>query len=119
MATPSNDELAAVIAANGLKVGNLVKKDATGVTVGASLNLQTDTNGNLSAVAPSTIVQPTITSEAYNVTGKSAGGILVNTLVAGADVTTATKAAFIRVALTDSAGNITNGNYYLEVFTIT
>lgn len=120
MATPSNDELQAQVSAHELKIGNVVRASTgSGLTVGSNLVLTTDSSGNLTALAPLTAVQPTVASEVATLTGKSTAGILTTTLVAGGDVTTATKAAFLRVALTDSNGNITNGNYYLELFTLT
>ena len=62
--------------------------------------------------------QAAATLPALKVTGKSTADVLTQTLVAGASVTTATKAAFVRVAVVDSNGVLTDGNYYIELFTI-
>lgn len=55
------------------------------------------------------------------VTGSStltANDIMHQTLVAGAGVTTWTKTGFIKVNITDSAGNITNGDHYIQFGTL-
>ena len=115
----SNEAIQAQITARGLKVGNPVHIQTAQTPVTANTVLTTDASSNLQATSNLPVVQPTITSEIFTLTGKSTSGVLTTTLVAGADVTTATKAGFLRVNVTDSNGNITNGNYYLELFTIT
>ena len=40
-------------------------------------------------------------------------------LVAGAAVTTFTKTGFIKVNITDSAGNLTDGDHYIQIGTLT
>lgn len=62
--------------------------------------------------------QDDVSEEAIRFTGSSTADVLTQTLVAGAAVTTATKAAFIRVNIQDEGNVITDGNYYLEVFTL-
>lgn len=55
---------------------------------------------------------------AMAITGAStntANDIFHQTLVDGASVTTFTKTGFIRVTVTDSAGNITSGAHYIQV----
>ena len=57
-----------------------------------------------------------------NVTGASttdnADTLMQGQLVAGARVTTFTKTGFIQVQVTDSAGNITSGQHYIQIGTL-
>ncbi len=62
--------------------------------------------------------QSDVSEEAIRFTGSSTADVLTQTLVAGAAVTTATKAAFIRVNIQDAGDVITDGNYYIQVYTI-
>ena len=63
--------------------------------------------------------QDDVSEEMLRFTGQAAADVLTQTLVAGASVTTATKAGFIRVNVQDEGNVMTDGDYYLEVFTIT
>ena len=101
-----------------MREGNPVN-NSDGSSNTGSQNMSTDANGNMQLTPDVPIVQPTSTSQLLTVTGKSTSGVLTTTLVNGSDVTTTTKGAFMRVNLTDSSGLITNGNYYIELFTIT
>lgn len=62
--------------------------------------------------------QDDVSEEAIRFTGQAGAGILTQTLVAGAEVTTATKAAFVRINVQDEGNQITDGNYYLQLYTI-
>lgn len=61
-------------------------------------------------------------TSAWNVTGASNPGsadtLMQGQLVAGARVTTWTKTGFIQVQVTDSAGNITDGQHYIQIGTL-
>lgn len=63
--------------------------------------------------------QDDVSEEVFRFTGGATADVLTQTLVAGASVTTATKAAFIRVNIQDEGNVITDGNYYIEAFTLT
>src|SRR6185312_15485179 len=102
MSTPTPDSLRQEIATNAMREGNPVN-NSDGTPNTSQQNMSTDANGNMQITPDVPVVQPTITSQVFTITGKSAPGILVNTLVNGSDVTTATKAGFLRVNLTDSA----------------
>ena len=61
--------------------------------------------------------QADVSEEVIRVTGTAASGVYGGqTLVNGADVTTITKAAFIRINIQDDGNQITDGDYYLEAF---
>lgn len=63
--------------------------------------------------------QSTVTAPVLKLSGSALAGILTQTLVAGASVTTATKALFARVRVEDANEVVTAGDYYIELFTIT
>lgn len=119
MSEMSNEAIQAQISARGLKVGNAVHIRTAQTPVAANTMLTTDANSFLQATPDCPVVQPTITGQLFTLTGGSTSGVLTTTLVAGSDVTTVTKGAFLRVNLTDSNGNITNGNYYIQLSTLT
>ena len=137
MSSPSPDAVKTEIDQGRMKVGNEVLK-AVGTVISGLYQLAVDSAGKLVEITssvgslihaqqssttgtdtPILVEQQAITLPALKITGRSAADVLVNTLVAGASVTTATKAGFVRVAIVDSAGVMTDGSYYLEVFTIT
>lgn len=137
MSSPSPDAVKVEIDQGRMKVGNEILK-AVGTVIGGLYQLAADSAGKLVEITssvgslihaqqssttgtatPLVVEQQAITLPALKITGRSAADVLVNTLVAGASVTTATKAGFVRVAIVDSAGVMTDGSYYLEVFTIT
>lgn len=117
MSTESNDSLKARIEALGIKVGNEVLGTDNLVST-PSANLITDSAGKLALQTASSARQSTLTGPMFTLAGKAVADVLVNTIVAGASVTTATKGAFVRVDLTTDDGTVT-GSYYLELFTIT
>lgn len=107
-----------LIKAVGMKIGNIVVSATTGGPTTANANMVTDANGALQIKVPATVVQPTVTSEVLTVTGTAAAN-MVSTIVNGADATTFTSAGFIRVNVTDTAGRLTGGFYYLQIGTLT
>lgn len=123
MSTQGNDSLEAMIRALGLIVGNQVSAQTTRLPVTASQQMWVDSNSNLAVGTQQPFAmgaaQSTITSDLMLLSGKATTGILTNTLVAGADVTTATKALFVRVNVTDDNSVVTAGDYYIQLFTIT
>lgn len=72
-----------------------------------------------SSVAALGARQSTAAGPALFIAGHATADVLTETLVSGASVTTATKAAFVRVNVKDDNSVVTAGNYYLELFTIT
>lgn len=137
MSSPSPDAVKTEINQGRMKVGNEILK-AVGTVIGGLYQLAADSAGKLVEITssvgslihaqqssttgtatPLVVEQQAITLPALKITGRSAANVLVNTLVAGASVTTATKAGFVRISVVDAAGVMTDGSYYLEVFTIT
>ena len=118
MSTQDNNSLEAVINAGKMKAGNPVLNSSGAVAATQVSQLTTDSSGNLQVTTHLPIVGETTTSKLFEFTGTATADVLTQTLVAGATVTTATKAGFIRVGITDAGGVMTNGSYYLEVFTI-
>lgn len=105
--------------------GNQMKTPA-GVAVSASTPVFVDSNSNLQVgnipfsmplMAGVTSTSATVVSVEGSSTG-SANELMHQTLVAGANVTTFTSGGFLRVAITDDAGNITNGSYYIQFGTL-
>jgi len=97
--------------------------DATNDRLGISITTPTgklhlNQNSATAAIPTLHLEQDDVSEEAVRVTGQAGAGVLTQTLVAGADVTTATKAAFIRVNIQDEGNQITDGNYYVQVYTI-
>ncbi len=80
--------------------------------------LHVNQSSSTGAIPTIHLEQDDVSEEMFRFTGQSAADVLTQTLVAGAAVTTATKAAFIRVNLQDEGDVITDGNYYLQVFTL-
>lgn len=122
MGSQSNDSLEAKINAMGLVVGNQVLGSDRNPTTASRQNW-VDSDSRLAAGIQQPFAlgaaQSTITGPVFILSGKATSGILINTLVLGSDVTTATKAAFLRVDVTDDNSVVTAGSYYLELFTIT
>jgi hypothetical protein len=122
MATEDNNSLRARIDAVGMMTGNQVLDATTKAPVTASRQNWIDSDSRFASGTQQPFAlgasQSTVTSPLFTLSGKSAGGILTQTLVAGSDVTTATKAHFIRIDLTDDNG-VATGSFYLEAFTIT
>ncbi len=122
MPTEDGNSLAAKIRAVGMYIGNQVL-DAVGLPVTASKQLWVDFESRLQSGAQQPFAvgaaQSTITSPLFNLSGKATPGILTSTIVQGSDVTTATKANFVRVDLSEDSGLVPAGSYYIELFTIT
>lgn len=128
MGTQSTDSLLQLIQQMGLKEGNQIL-DVNGNTMAAgnsSVPLYADASGNFQAGAypfaiPFVAAANQTTIAALSIEGQSTGtanDLMHQTLVQGSNVTTFTSQGFIRVAITDDAGNITNGFYYIQVGTL-
>lgn len=120
--TQDGNSLQARIEAIGLKIGNEVLESSTNLTTTPSRQNWIDSSGRLAAGIQQPFAlgsaQSTITSAQFILSGKATSAILTNTLVLGSDVTTATKAAFVRVDVTDDNSVVTAGSYYIQLFTI-
>lgn len=119
--TEGNESLKARIEALGMIIGNQVLgSDKLASTASRQMWVDSDSRMATGIQQPFALgaAQSTVTSALFNLSGKSQSGVLVNTLVAGADVTTATKGAFVRVDVTDD-NSVVVGSYYIELFTIT
>ena len=119
MSSPTSDGLKSEIDAGRMRVGNPIQT-AAGLPAATNVSqLTTDSSGNLQVTAHLPIVQPTTTDKVIDVTGISATGILVNTLVGGATVTTATIGGYFRVAITATGSGTTSGSYYVPFYVLT
>lgn len=126
MSLENSDGLYDLIRNFTLKVGNLIK-DLVGASASASVPLYSDSNSKLAAGGFPFALQllAGVTDTSFSVaaiTGSSTGSaneLMHQTLVDGAQVTTFTKTGFLRVTITDSAGNITNGAHYIQIGTLT
>jgi hypothetical protein len=108
-----------------MKIGNEIL-DSTGVVGTASTLIYSDSSGKLAQgnIPFAVPLHAGVTDTSYSaldIKGSStltANDIMHQTLVAGAGVTTFTKTGFIRVTITDSAGNITDGAHYIQIGTL-
>lgn len=123
MSTQSNDSLEAKIDSSGARIGSQVIVASTKLPTTASQQLWIDLDSRKAAGTQQPFAlgagQSTITSSLLTLSGKGTSGVLTTTLVTGADVTTATKAGFVRVTISDDNSVLTAGDYYLQLFTIT
>lgn len=125
MAFEQLDNVVTLINNVAFKIGTVLRS-AVGATVTASTPVYLDSNSQLASggfpFAVQLISGVTSTAAAVvAVTGSStlsADSTMHQTLVAGAGVTTWTKTGFIKVNITDSAGNITNGDHYIQFGTL-
>lgn len=122
----SPEAIAAQIEARGLQVGNQVKDSAGNVGTTLSKPMYADSAGILQAgnipfaiplMAGVTSTAASVASVEGSSTG-TANDLMHLTLVKASNVTTFTSQAFLRIDVTDDAGNITNGSYYLQVGTL-
>lgn len=104
-----------------LRTGNQVQLQS-GLPAAVSAPLSSDSSGNLSTALPLPFVALSTTAAILDITGttslSSGGGTMTQTLVSASGATTVTSAGFVRVNITDAGGNITNGGFYLQVYTI-
>jgi hypothetical protein len=126
MAFETLDNVMAYVKSVAFKIGNSIL-DASGNTgTTTSVPLYVTSDSKLAAGGFPFAVQllsgATSTAAAVMaVTGSStltADDIMHQTLVAGAGVTTWTKTGFIKVNITDSGGNIVNGDHYIQFGTL-
>lgn len=120
----SDDAVNQQIESRGLREGNPIKTANAGAST-ASSPLYVDSNSKLAVggfpFAVSLLAGVTDTSfSALSITGQSTGtaaDAMHQTLVSGA-LASFTAAGFVRVTVTDSAGNITSGAYYVPFGTL-
>ena len=133
MSEMSNEAIQAQIAAaKEAAVRTEVGETITGGT--ASKPVYADSDGNLAtgnlpfATTMAGVVVSGLANtatSAVNVTGESnptvgyLDTLMTGQLVLGSNVTTWTKTGFIRVSVTDSTGNLTDGDHYLQIGTLT
>lgn len=124
MAFEQTDNIVALINSVAARVGTLLKS-AAGVTVSSSTPVYVDSNSLLAtggypfAVQMFAGVQNTANSvmSVEGFTTGSANATLTQTLVQGA-TGSLTITGFMRVTITDDAGNLTNGAYYVPFGTL-
>lgn len=123
MSTPNLDGLEQKIDQGKLKVGNTVQA-STGLPTTASKPMYVDSGSNLAAGAIPFSVPLTpsaATTTFLNVTGTATSDVMTsNFVVDGAGgATTFTKKGYIKISVTDSGGVGTNGDYYIQIGTLT
>lgn len=123
MSTPTPDGLKKEIEENANVVGNPVKL-ATLAPATASKPIYVDSNSKLAAGAipfSVPITPSTATTTFLNVTGTGTADVMTtNVVVDGAGgATTFTKAGYIKVSITDTGDVMTDGDYYIQVGTLT
>lgn len=125
MSTQDGNSLEALVNSKGLKVGNQVLA-STGLPATASTPLFVDANNQLNAAgfpfAVPMIAGATSTSaKVFTVEGSSTGSVnelYHQTLVQGSVASTLSVQGLMRITVTDDAGNITNGDYYVPFGTL-
>lgn len=120
--TEDNNSLKDRIEALGLVLSNQVLgSDKNATTPSRQLWVDSDSRLASGIKQPFALgaTQSTITDALFTISGKASTDVLTQTLVGGASVTTATKALFVRVSVTDDNSVVTAGDYYLQLFTIT
>lgn len=105
------------IAENAMKIGNPVKT-AAGLATNTSSNIVTDASSNMTTVVPLTVVQPTNTSNVFDITAKGIESLLTGSVVAIGG-STVTQVGALRILVTDSTGiGATTGSYYIPFGTL-
>lgn len=115
------DNLASLVNASNLKIGNRVRGANGNPAAAAVTNISVDANSNLQATVPLTAAQPAtnLTGELMSLTGSPNGNALTQTFVAGASVSTATAAGYFRIAMvSDNSAIFSTSAYYLPVYTL-
>ena len=145
MSTQDNNSLEALIRKAGVRLGLIVKDDSPDTTTAANANVYIDANSKIQASAmtaskpvyvdsnsvPQSAALPfslpivangTSTTQTFlNLTGSSSesgSNDMGLQLVKGSDYTTFTKSGAIKVTITDSAGNLVNGDHYIQIGTL-
>lgn len=85
------------------------------VTTGVATIEQTNSTGALPTIA---LTQDDVSEEFIRFTGQAANANLTQSIVAEADVTTATRAGFVKVNVQDEGNQITDGDYFMPIFTL-
>lgn len=118
--TPNLDGLEQKIDQGKMKSGNQVLA-STGLIGTASNPLSTDSNSNLQVTAPVPITPSAATTTFLNLTGRATSDVMTsNFVVDGAGgATTFTKKGYIKISVTDSGAVGTNGDYYIQIGTLT
>ena len=78
-----------------------------------------DQASTTAAVAVVTLDQADVSEEFVEFIGTAASGVLTQSFVNDADVTTSTVAGWVKILVTDDGDQITDGNYYIPFYTLT
>lgn len=125
MSEMSNEAVQSQIVQRGLKVGNSIHVQTSGAAVVGSQQVYADASGQLavgglpfvaSFLAGVTSTANSVMTIEGSATG-SANELMHLTLVSGANAT-ATIAGYYRATVTDDAGVITTGAYYVPFYTL-
>ena len=119
MSSQSPDSVKTEVDQGRMRVGNQVQL-ANGLPAASAVSqMTTDASGNLQVTSHLPVVAATSAAKIFDLSGTAATGVLTNTLVGGASVTTATIGGYIRVDVTAAGTGFTSGSYYLPVYVIT
>lgn len=128
MSTQENGSLEALIKRilKGIRTGMAIIVDSSEVAATASVPVYSDANSNVQVggfpfVVPFVAGVTNTANAVFSVEGSTTGSaneLMHQTLVLGSSVTTFTKTGFIRVTVTDDAGNITNGDHFIQIGTL-
>ena len=122
MGSITPDAVRAEISENSLVAGNPVKTAAKILAL-ASMPMYVDSNsqfqsGALPFAFPVDVSGGSTTAAFLSLTGRSTlsgSADMTLTLVAGSAYTTFTKSGAIRVTITDAAGNVVDGDHYIQI----
>lgn len=97
--------------------------DATNSRLGIGITsptgkLHVNQSSTTAAIPTLHLEQDDVSEEVLRVTGQATANVLTQTIVAGASVSTATAAGYIRVNVQDEGNVLTDGNYYITVSTL-
>lgn len=124
MGTPGIDALDAKINALGLITGNIVYSSDLATKATASKPIYVDSASKLAAAAlpfSVPITPATSTTTFLTATGTATADVMTTNVVkdGSSGATTFTKAGYLKVTITDTGSVLTNGDYYIQVGTLT
>lgn len=127
MSEMSNEAIQKQIESRGLRIGNVIKVADAGSEAATTVSAQvySDSAGKLASgglpftalfLAGVTSTSASVVSVEGSTTGAAATS-MIQTLVQGL-TGSLTVAGFLRITVTDDAGNLTNGQYYIPFGTL-
>jgi hypothetical protein len=112
----STDELA-LYSQNVSGIRLLGNKVGINYAPGGSM-LSIDQDGSADAIPVLELIQADVSEEFVKFIGTAASATLTQTIVAEADVTTATRQGFLKIKIQDNGGQVSNGTYFVPFFSL-